>query len=169
MNLLIPRLMLTVSLLGTATTRAEDAPKPEAYRLETRSSFNCAETQRAPFWPIGLVKRAKGGLAQAEAPAPKFTFDPKSFKVTSILFGPPALAVINGRPYGEGEFLRQPRGTAAAGTTLPLLPPGVRIRVQRISDGQVILQCDDQLITASVQRAELSGKKEEQELLMEDR
>ena len=168
MKPLIPRIMVAASLLFAVAARAEDAPKAEGYRLENRSSFDCVETQRAPFWPIGWVKRVKGGIAQSEAPAvPKFTFDPKSFKVTSILLGPPALAVINGRPYGEGEVLKQPRG--AAGTSLPQLPSAVRIRVQRITDGQVILQCEDQMLTALVQRTELSGKKDERELLLDDR
>ena len=169
MNPRIPSLIAAVSLLGAADTRAEDAaPKVESYRLANISSFKCAETQRAPFWPIGWVKRAKGGTAQVDAPsAPKFVFDPKSFKVTSIMLGPPALAVINGRPYAEGEALRQPRGPA--GATLPQLPPGVRVRVQRIADGEVILQCEDQMITAMVQRAELSAKKDERELNLEDR
>ena len=164
----IPTLLAAVSLLGAVDTRAEEAPKPEPYRLVNLSTFNCADAQRAPFWPIGWVKRAKGSSAQADAPvAPKFTFDPKSFKVTSIMLGPPALAVINGRPYAEGEVLRQPRG--AAGAAIPQLPPGVRVRVQRIADGQVILQCEDQMITASVQRSELGARKEERELNLDDR
>ena len=55
--------------------------------------------------------------------------DGKAFRVTSILISTgatPSLAVINGRAYSEGEFVRMPRtpGTAP-----------VRVRVQRINDG----------------------------------
>jgi hypothetical protein len=94
---------------------------------------------------------------------PKVLVDEKAFRVTSILIGSgttPSLAVINGRAYSEGEFLRMPKGSP--------MPP-VRIRVQRINDGNVILQNADQVLVASLVRPELSEKKAEELLLDPDR
>jgi hypothetical protein len=136
------------------------------YELKTRSSFvKMTEATRAPFWPIGWVKRAKAG-AIAAAPvsvAPKVLLDEKSFRVTSILVGSgttASLAIINGRPYSEGEFLRMPKAPG----TMP-----IRIRVQRINDGNVILQNGEQILVASLQRPELSNPKPEQLLDDKDR
>src|SRR3954469_6059329 len=86
---------------------AEDAPdlKTAGYHLKNKSTFTVAATVRAPFWPIGWTPSAKG-TAPAAAPAPEFTLRPDQFSVTSILLGNQSLAVINGRTYGEGEFIR---------------------------------------------------------------
>jgi hypothetical protein len=84
----------------------------------------------------------------------------KHFKVTSILLGNPSLAVINGRAYSEGEFLRAPKGKPGEGAT-------ARVRVHRITDGSVILQHQDQTIVASLQRTELAPHKAEEVLLEE--
>lgn len=155
-------------LLGAVTLRAEEAapakgaPVP-TYELKNRSNFGEAdENARAPFWPIGWVKRKAGTTAQTPT-GPKMLLDDKSFKVTSILLGSgatPSLAVINGRAYSEGEFLKMPKGTAA---------PLPRVRVQRINDGNVVLQNADQTLTASLQRPELAARKSEELLLEADR
>ena len=148
-----------------ATPAVPSAPVP-AYVLKNRSNFsNAAEVTRAPFWPIGWVK--KQAVVAGPAPvveAPKVALDPKNFKVTSILLGAgtsPSLAVINGRAYSEGEFLRMPK--------VPGVAP-VRIRVQRIADGAVVLQNATQTLTAELQRPELNNNKRPDEpLLSEDR
>jgi len=136
------------------------------YELQKRSTFTVpAEAARAPFWPIGWVKRQAGAPVQSQAVAavPKVTLDEKSFRVTSILLGTgttPSLAVINGRAYSEGEFLRMPKGGA--------IPP-LKVRVQRINDGHVILQNADQILVASLLRPELSTKRADETLLDPDR
>lgn len=136
------------------------------YELKKRSAFaTSGEIARAPFWPIGWVKRKAGAPVQsaAEVVEQKVVLDEKSFKVTSILLGSgtsPSLAVINGRAYSEGEFLRMPKG----GTT-----PAVRVRVQRINDGHVILQNAAQTLVTTLQRPELSTKRPEEALLDPDR
>lgn len=146
-----------------------DAPakvEPVApYELKNKSQFTATDPNaRAPFWPIGWVKRKAGVVVQAAAPvAPKILVDEKAFKVTSILIGSgttPSLAVINGRAYSEGEFLRMPKGSPT---------PPVRIRVQRINDGNVILQNADQILVASLARPELNEKRAEELLLDPDR
>ena len=174
-------LLFSVALVHAADTPAPaksdaapvkpdaSAAKPEAvpsYELKNRSKFAAVPaTARAPFWPIGWVKRAKAGVVTA-APtvaAPRVLLDEKSFRVTSILLGTgttPSLAVINGRAYSEGEFLRMPKG----GTT-----PPARVRVQRINDGTVILQNADQIMVASITRPELSNKRTEDLVLDPDR
>ncbi len=47
--------------------------------------------------------------------------------------------------------------------------PPVRVRVQRINDGTVILQNADQTMVASLVRPELSNKRSEELLLDPDR
>jgi hypothetical protein len=113
---------------------------------------------RAPFWPIGWVKGAPATAKAAEIAEAKPLLDEKSFRLTSILLGSPALAVINGRAYSEGEFVRMPKGSAA-----------IRVRVQRISDGAVMLQADQQILNVRLQRVELGPKRAELEYLREDR
>ena len=135
------------------------------YELKNRSTFaNAVNVMRAPFWPIGYVKRTKGGAPVAVQQAePKVSLDARNFKVTSILLGSgttPSLGVINGRAYSEGEFIRFPK---TPGTPAP------RIRVQRITDGSVILQNGDQTLVIGLQRPELSSPKPETLLNDQDR
>jgi len=127
------------------------------YELKHRSTFSGVESERAPFWPIGWVKRQIGSTPPT-ATVSKVSFNEKNFIVTSILLGNPSLAVINGRSYTEGEFLRAPRGAQP-----------IRIRVQRIMDGGVHLQAEKQLFLAKLQRQELDSKKPEDTLLLDDR
>ncbi len=166
-------LILTV-VCSTATLAADPASvsAPPAYALKNKSVFTApTDDHRAPFWPIGWVKRKSIQVATA-APArvveaPKaVALDPKNFKLTSILVGNPSLAIINGRTYSEGEFLRMPR-TAVAMAGTPAVP-APRIRVYRVNDGAVVLQNQDQLLTVALQRPELAQRKGE-ELLLEDR
>jgi hypothetical protein len=162
---LAPALLLSAVVLDAESATPAHADDPPPYELKNRSSFAGVDSNaRAPFWPIGWVKRKVGVVAQTQAPVePKVVLDGKNFKVTSILLGSgatPSLAVINGRAYSEGEFLRMPRGTPA---------PLPRIRVQRINDGNVILQNADQILVANLQRPELNSKRPEELLLDPDR
>jgi len=172
-------ILLGGGLLCAATLRADDAvaakaePAPEPYQLKNRSSFACdAGDARAPFWPIGWVHQ-KGVSSTVNRPdAPKETLDPKNFRVTSILLGSGAatsLAVINGRAYSEGEFLKMPRITALAAVPVPGAPVPARTRVQRIGDGFVILQRESLAVTVPLYRAEAALKKIEDTLLDEER
>lgn len=156
-----------VPLLAKETAPvAEPAPAP--YVLKKRSSFAIASGARPPVWPIGWVKRERGASTIAAVPAtPKFVLDATSFTVTSILLGPPAIAVINGRAYEEGQLVR-----IAAPRTAEVKTPaaaGPRIRVHRIADGQVWLQGEGQLVNVAMKRSELSERKIEEELLNSER
>jgi hypothetical protein len=170
------RLISALSALCAGHLHAGDAAadaKPEPYVLKNKSSFTpVTDEQRAPFWPIGWVKRrpvlaATGPVHVVEAP--KVTLDAKSFKVTSILLGNPSFAIINGRTYSEGEFLRAPKAVAVAGAPSAPAAPAPRIRVYRINDGQVVLQNQEQLLTVSLLRPELLQRGGVEELLSEDR
>lgn len=136
------------------------------YQLKNKSSFALVAGARPPFWPIGWVKRKGGAPIEVAASGPKYTFDGKNFVVTSILLGPPALAVVNGRAYEEGQFLRTPRSGV---TGVRTAASGPRVRVHRIADGQVWLQCDEQIIHLTLKRPELNERKPEEELLNEER
>jgi hypothetical protein len=171
-------LALAATLLPLSAVHATEADatkdEPAPYKLKRRSSFTPPTADaRAPFWPIGWVPKktmiAATPAAQAAAPTP--LLDEKAFRVTSILLGAgtaPSLAVINGRAYGEGEFLKTPGSPAANGKQGA--PAVARIRVQRIGDGSVVLQCANQTITISMQRQELALRKvQEEQLIPEDR
>ncbi|MEQ1860119.1 MAG: hypothetical protein ABMA13_09300 [Chthoniobacteraceae bacterium] len=156
------RLPLILALFAcAAATRGGDAvapaetPKPvSTYQLNTKSRFAVAESARAPFVPIGWVKSAGQTVVVQAA-----NVDESAFRLTSILLGNPALAVINGRSYEEGQFLRLPRGSAQ-----------LRIRLYRITDGQVWLQYEDKLFAVQLKRPELGDRRSEQTLLLnEDR
>ena len=171
--------------VDTAPVKADAAPAKaepviEPYQLKNRSSFSgVAEGTRAPVWPIGWVHRKGVSSVVASVAAPKSVLDAASFRVTSILLGSgatPSLAVINGRAYSEGEFLKMPHGTTTAAPApaptangAPAVPVPARIRVQRIVDGSVVLQRADQTVTVAMQRQELTLKKVEEPLLDDER
>jgi hypothetical protein len=170
-----PRILFTSLIVLSSSVLAaagDSATQTEGYTPKKRSSFAVPSTGRAPFWPIGWTPQSE---ARAEVVAPKVTLDPEMFAVTSILMGNPSMAVINGRAYGEGEALRMPRAAKADAGAVPRvnLPPGVRIVVQRILDGRVVLQADKQSVTVPLRRPELSQRKaedvEEQLLSLDDR
>lgn len=176
MNMKLAVRTFTFSLLSVVAALAEEAPATPSYELKNRSTFTAAEDARAPFWPIGFAKRAKVTQTAAVA-APvvqKVALDPSQFKITSILLGSPSLAVINGRAYGEGEFLKAVKAAATPGVTpvaVPAQPPAqppARIRIQQITDGSVVLQCGDQSLTVPFHRPGLAAKTN-RELSLEDR
>ncbi len=147
-DLAVPR---PVAAPGKAPVVEVPRTDPGQYELKNKSSFTASTDSRAPFWPIGWVK-SKRGTPQAPQ-GPRNTLDERSFNVTSILLGEPPLAIVNGRTYGEGEFLRMPKGNA------------MRIRVQRIGDGMVTLQYEEQMLAVPLRRPELQDKKTDVELL----
>ena len=153
------------AFLATASaSETKQAPeaKPQAevgpYALQKKSAFTLAADRRAPFWPIGWVKRAHEGPVQITRQAPKPKLDENAFAVTSIMLGNPSLAVINARAYSEGEFIRMPK----AGVSM-------KVRVQQIGDGAVSLNYENQLFTIALKRPELAAHKVEEDLLTQDR
>ncbi len=158
MNASIRAILTTTAaatFLGSANageTKPASDVKPQAetgkYELKKKSAFSLAADRRAPFWPIGWVKRVSE-IHTSVAQAPQRKIDERAFTVTSILVGNPSLAVVNGRAYSEGEFIRMPKGS------------GIKVRVQLISDGVVSLGCEQQNFVVAMKRPELAMHKAE--------
>ena len=147
------------AFLGSAhASETKTQVDPGTYALQKKSTFTLAADRRAPFWPIGWVKRASRGPAEVTKEAPKVKFDENAFVVTSIMLGNPSLVVINARAYSEGEFIRMPKGGAP-----------MKVRVQQIGDGAVSLAYENQTFTIALKRAELAEHKAEADLLSQDR
>lgn len=138
-----------------AAEEAKPAPKPVGtYELKNKSFFNVTSDTRAPFLPIGWVKPSGPVTVAVVA-----KIDESSFRLTSVLLGNPSLAVINGRSYEEGQFLRMPRTSGAQ----PI------VRVYRIGDGQVWLQHEGRVFTVPLKRPELNERRSDGPVLNEDR
>lgn len=157
------RAILTTTAAAAVLNSANAAdakPQPDAgrYELQKKSAFTLAADRRAPFWPIGWVKRANQGSAEITQQAPKAKLDESAFAVTSIMLGNPSLAVINARAYSEGEFIRMPKGSVP-----------MKVRVQQISDGSVSLAYENQTFSVPLKRPELAAHKGEADLLSQDR
>lgn len=161
-------LATTGVVCGVAAAQEEAKEAPVGlYKLKNRSSFTASEQSRPPFWPVGHVKKARGGSDVVVDSNPRPNLSSEMFNVTSIVLGNPSLAIINGRAYGEGEFLRQARDSRGKAPN-----ERSRIRVARIVDGMVTLQSvDGQLINVPLRRPELNERRvdEEAELLLNDR
>ena len=145
-------------LFITANALAADPAPPAKYELKNRSAFKAADTARPPFWPVGWQKQARD-TGPVAAPVPQGA-EPKveMFTLTSISLGNPSLAVINGRIYGEGDIIKLPKGSA------PL-----RIIVNRIADGTVVLQYLQKTLTIPLRRATLQPAGGEKGVLNEDK
>ena len=109
---------------------------------------------RAPFWPIGWTKQGAAPVV-----AQKVDVDEDLFKVTTILVGNPSMAVINGRSYEEGQFIRMPKQMGSQ----------LRPRLYRIGDGVVQIQVQNQVVTVQLKRPELNDSKREPEVLNEEK
>lgn len=106
--------------------------------------------------PVGPEPTIQNGVAENPGSTPAVVaatapggLEEKNFRVSSILQGngsPPTVAVINGRAYSEGEFLRASRSPGG----VPL-----RIRVIRIEGSQVVLGNGNQTIAVPLRRPEL--------------
>lgn len=130
----IPSFLTLCALAGAPVAFAQNEPKPEPkpepYELKNKSSFTVKADTRVPFWPVGWSKE-KVAKAPAATPVPvakKILIEPEHFTVTSVLLSHPPLATINGRSFGEGEFLP----VQAGGQPL-------RVVVKAIRDGGVWL------------------------------
>jgi hypothetical protein len=129
---------------------AKPATDIEPYELKNKSSVSIPAGTRPPYWPIGW--RPNGAPVQAAVPKGP-NIDASYFKVTSILIGNPSLALINGRSYEEGQFIRMPRGST------------IRPRVFRILDGNVEVQIDTQTLNVPLVRPKLNDPKGDSDML----
>lgn len=132
---------------GASAAPALPTKANSRYELKSKSVVQIQPKSRSPFLPIGWVKTNTGTTPTIAQPSA----DEGMFKVSSILIGPPTLAVINNRPYEEGQFLRMPK-----------TGPQLRVRVYRILDGKVLLQMDNNFLTVPLRRGTLNERKSEE-------
>ncbi len=133
----VPRRVIKHEAARSLPYRARSGDEDEA-RLS--AEFRAAgETVR--LGDAGIYKGASNGTETGSAPKQE-TLDAKDFSVTSILLGIPSIAVINGRAYSEGEYLRAPKQGDHR-----------RIRVQRITDATVTLQYKQEVAVVLLRRA----------------
>jgi hypothetical protein len=152
-------------LVAFAAARAEEIPdaKTAGFKLKNRAAFTMPENARAPFWPIGWEKPVAGAVITQQEDTPKVTLDPEQFAVTSIILGAPAIAVINGKAYSQGEFIRAPRAKDKTAKGATAVPVGVKVRVARVADGGVTLELNGQLTQLSIRRPQLNTNKSDEE------
>ena len=137
-----------VALIAIATASVavgSETAKVAPYELKNRSSFTIKAGTRPPFWPIGWTKDQRPVITQGTPVAAKaFLIQPSHFKVSSILLSNPPLATINGRAFGEGEYLPVEAGGQP-----------VRVVVKAIRDGGVWLDQSGHQIFVQIPRAEV--------------
>lgn len=162
MNATLRAILTTTAAAAFLGTLNAGEAKPQTavgkYELKKKSTFTLAADRRAPFWPIGWVKRTNETRTEVTTHVPKAKLDENAFAVTSIMLGNPSLAVINARAYSEGEFIRMPKGSAP-----------MKVRVLQITDGKVNLNYENQTFAINLKRPELAERKPEADLLDQER
>jgi hypothetical protein len=137
------------------------APDPggsvPAYELRRRSVCELPDGFRSPFLPPGWKRPVEPG--GAAGPVVIASFSEKDFQLTSVLLGSPSLAVINGRSYSEGEYVKMPAAQRGLG----------RVQVVRIGDGSAVLQAGGRQLTIRQRRSDLPAGRPELEVLNPDR
>ena len=135
---------LAIAAAGAPAFSA-DGEKQSPLEVKNRSSFNIRAGTRVPFWPIGWSKEKAVVVAPlSPVQAMAFQIQPNHFIVSSIMLAHPPLATINGRAFGEGEFL------PVRGGGQP-----VRVVVKAIRDGGVWLDQSGHQVFVPMKRQQL--------------
>jgi len=143
--------ILALAAAAASAIAQDDPGRSKGYELKNRSAFLIQDEARIPFWPIGFTRPPKNGAAAVQVAA-KIKLDPSPFNVTSVLLGNPALVMINGRSFAEGELLPVVYGTER-----------LRVVVRAIRDGGVTLDYEGQPIFVPIHRPELAPKAAQQQ------
>lgn len=143
--------ILALSLLPlTCAALAEKSEKLPPFELKNRSSFGIQRDARVPFWPIGWSKEKKQQVViPGQVAAKAFQIQPSHFTVTSVMLSHPPLATINGRAFGEGEFLPVEAGGQP-----------VKVVVKAIRDGGVWLDQSGHQVFVPMRRQELAPRQD---------
>ena len=148
--------LLLASGISVLAQDAAGKPSPSGLPIKNKSVFNADPKMHNPFWPIGWAKKGPVAVAAPVEAAPVIVLKPEMFNVSTIMLGSPAIAVINGREYEEGQTLRQEEpkaATAGRGTeSAPSLPPSAKVQVVRILDGAVVLRCGESQVSVELKR-----------------
>ena len=150
------RIIAFAAIVTASVAVGAETGKVASYELKNRSTFGIKPGTRPPFWPIGWSKDQKPVVvAGAPVQAKVFLIQPSHFRITSILLSNPPLATINGRAFGEGEFLPVEAGGQP-----------VRVVVKAIRDGGVWLDQSGHQIFVPMQREKLvpRGPAEEKQI-----
>lgn len=124
---------------GLPSLAEDGAANPATFKLLNRSSFSPGDVRRNPFQPIGW-KRTMAGPAVAAVSVQ--TIEPKDFLVTSILLGAqPKMAMINGKPYTEGELIQIGSGAQVT-----------KVLVVSIQDGVVVVRSSNKQLAVPLKR-----------------
>ena len=145
-----PRATPSATPTATPTARNDIAAVPPE---EPRPAPSLSAMPSATPMSRELATENRASTPAVVAATPKSALEEKNFRVTSILMGDgstASLAVINGRAYGEGEFLRMPRNPGR---------PSLRVRLTRIDHNQVELGDNNQAIVVPLQGPELDQNK----------
>jgi hypothetical protein len=128
---------LLAAILLSALGASAPAADTSGLQIKNKSKFTAAESMHNPFWPIGWTKTAPVALAAVAKTGDNISTS--GFTVTSILLGNPAVAVINGRDYQEGDMIRV---------------GGVKtnIEVVAIRDGEVVMRSGNSQIKVTMKR-----------------
>jgi hypothetical protein len=86
------------------------------------------------FWVVGCKKAAP----------PVARINPDAIRVTAISLGQPRLAIVNGRQLGEGD---------------EVIAAATRLRIVKISDGEVELSTGAQVVLAHLTAAKMPPAK----------
>ena len=145
--MIFARILAFTAVMAGSVVLAEEKPQAPAFELKNRSSFGIKAGTRAPFWPIGWSKDKVVVVTPGKPAAKAFQIQPSHFTVTSVLLAHPPLATINGRAFGEGEFL-------------PVQVEGqpVKVVVKAIRDGGVWLDQSGYQIFVPMRRQELAPR-----------
>jgi len=120
---------LVAVVFGVVCSSPLSAQGGAGYKPIHHSLFLSSERDRNPFWPVGWVKQAPVSATPIAGPVESAVLRTEDYALTAILLGRPALAVINGREYAEGDFI--------------ILRPGApksKVQVFEVRDGQVTLR-----------------------------
>jgi hypothetical protein len=128
-------LTIVISVASATSAMSADTGGLE---VKNKSSFNAAPGVRNPFWPIGWMKQVKG-VAVPVVTKTEQGVNASGFTLMSVFLGNPAIAVINGRDYQEGDKIRV-NGAAT------------EVQVVAIRDGEVVLRSGESQVAIRMKR-----------------
>lgn len=130
--------LVSVALAGSGgMLRAQSV---EELGVKNHSSFDSKALERDPFTPIGWKKPVEVTSVATVGPVKQGPeIGPDSFVVSSISVDRIPLAVINGKPYGEGEWI------SITADNRPM-----KLQILSIRDGIVSLRFQDKVIKCPI-------------------
>ena len=104
-------------------------PCPSRYRFHVQGARACLRLI------LAAALLAVVSCKKAVPPAPVVKINPDAIRVTAISLGKPRLAIVNGKQLGEGD---------------EVIAAATRLRIVKISDGDVELSSGAQVVLAQL-------------------